>query len=189
MYWDNTSYIPTLHEVHLDNGADSVVDFAELSTDGFIAGAVQDNGNLTSEIAAKTQAIRDLNASIVLLKQEFEQTATTRQGLQMQLDQAYSTNDPQRIRILSDVHQSYATLRMSLVQRWSKIMQDQRQLTTWIEETLSGAVLKKDETEQERDFGGNMLNLLTTLRLCSTNQETLMALKLAHRLKESSRRV
>jgi hypothetical protein len=186
MYWDNTSYIPTLHEVHLDNGTDGAVDFAELSTDGFISAAMQDDDHIASDVAAKTQAVRDLNTSIALLKQELEQTASTRQGLQMQLDHAYNNNDPQRIRILGDVHQSYVTLRMSLVQRWSSLMQDQKRLTTSIEETISEMVFKKDEMKQEGDLGGSMLNLLTTLRLCSTNQDTLMALKLAHRLKNLS---
>jgi hypothetical protein len=186
MYWDNASHIPTLHEVHLDNGTDGAVDFAELSTDGFITGAMQNEDDITSDVAAKTQAVRDLNTSIVLLKQEFEQTASTRQVLQMQLDQAYNNNDPQRIRILGDVHQSYVTFRMSLVRRWSSLMQDQKRVTTSIEEMISEMVSKKDEMKQEGDFGGSMLNLLTTLRLCSANQDALMALKLAHRLKDLS---
>jgi hypothetical protein len=185
MYWDH-SYIPTHHEVHLDNGPEGIMDFAELPTDGFIMEAMQNNENVTSDVAAKTQAVRDLNASIALLKQEFEQIASTRQGLQMQLDQAYNNNDPQRIRILGDVHQSYVTLRMSLVRRWSNLMQDQKRLTTWIEETLSEVIFNKDKLKQEGDLGGSTLNLLTALRLCSTNLDTLMALKLAHRLKELS---
>jgi hypothetical protein len=184
MYWDNSAYVPPNSEVRIDYGIEDPVDFSELAAADLVTGPIHENDNFLSDTLAKAQAVRDVHTSIDQLKRDFEQTVSTRHGLQMQLDQTYNSNDPQRIRILGDVHKSYATHRTSLVRRWSTLIQHQKRLTISIEDALSRTIFKTDQTKQEGDTGDGLLSLLTTMKLCSPNQDALMALQLAHRLRE-----
>jgi hypothetical protein len=184
MYWANSTYVPSNSEIRLDYGIEDPVDFSELATADLNTGSIYGNDNLLSDALSKAQAVRDVHTSIDQLKQEFEKIVSTRHGLQMQLDKAYNNNDPQRIRILGDVHKSFAMHRTSLVRRWSTLVQDQKRLTNSIEDALPRNIFKTDEEKQDGDIGDSLLSLLTTIRLCSANQDALMALQVAHRLKE-----